>query len=213
MPVKVFLVEGREIVRLGVKAMLDNGRNVILAGEASHIEEALQMLKSIQPDVILLDMTLPVAALLDFTKQIKIKYPAVRILMLTLHDYESSLTRLLQSGVDGYVLKDTSGDEMIFAIEKIYKEGSYLEPDTILDVLANYKSKSEVPVAPVPNLSEREMQVLDLIAEGLTNIQMAKKLFTSVRTIETRRKKLLNKTGTINTATLVRFAVLNGLIK
>jgi len=212
MPVKVFLVEGREIVRLGIKAMLSHERNVKIVGDAGNETETLEKLKSVQPDVILLDVNIPVTVVLDFTLEIKRKYPKIRILIITMNDFESSLTRMLQGGIDGYVLKDTSKDELIFAIEKVNSEGSYMKPELILDVLAKYKLKSETTES-VPELSDREKQVLELIAEGLTNIQMAKKLFTSVRTIETRRKKLLDKTGTVNTATLIRFAVLNGLIK
>ncbi|PBQ30342.1 DNA-binding response regulator [Sphingobacteriaceae bacterium] len=212
MPVRVFLVEGREIVRQGIKAMLSGEQNIILTGEANNEVEAYEKLALLQTEVVLLDMNIPVEAIVAFTKKVKEKHPEIRILILTMHDYESSLTRILMGGADGYVLKDTSKDELVAAIEKVNTEGTYMNPGVIIDLVTKHKSQ-ELQPANLPVLTERESQVLDLIALGLTNVQMAKKLFTSVRTIETRRKNLLQKTGSVNTATLIRYAVLNGLIK
>jgi DNA-binding NarL/FixJ family response regulator len=213
MPVKIFLIEGREIVREGIRSMLDSANNLLLIGTAADDTEAYEKLATIRPDVILMDMNMPVKTVLEFTKGIKEKYPETRVLVLIMHEYESSLVKLLEGGVDGYVPKNTSKEELIAAIKKVNADGTYVQPDTISDILTKYKFSSGVPDKPAMDLSERERQVLDLIAVGLTNVEMAKKLFTSVRTIETRRKKLLDKTGTINTATLIRYAVLNGLIK
>ncbi|MCD6066179.1 MAG: hypothetical protein K0S33_1005 [Bacteroidetes bacterium] len=213
MPVKIFLVEGREIVRQGIKSMLERERHLLLIGDAADDTEAYEKLESIQPDVILMDMNMPVKTVLEFTRRIKDKHPDTRILILLMHDYESSLVKLLEGGVDGYVPKNTSKEELIFAIKKVNGNGIYVQPETLSDLLIKYKFNPGLPDKPSIELSDREREVLDLIAIGLTNVEMAKKLFTSVRTIETRRKKLLDKTGTINTATLIRYAVLNGLIK
>jgi two-component system response regulator NreC len=212
MSIKILLVEGRDVVRLGIKAMIDDQPGIEIIAEAATENEALKILKTLNPDVILMDLDSPPRVGLNFTVTVKKRFPNVKILILTIQDYESSLISMLEAGADGYVLKNTSPDELVFAINKINKEGSYMKPELILHVLAKYKASASVVDGGRFNISDVEMDVLNLIAEGLTNAQIANKLHTSVRTIETRRKKLLDKTSTSNTATLIRFAVLNGLI-
>jgi two-component system, NarL family, response regulator NreC len=216
MQVKVLLVEDHDIVRQGIKALLDGESDTLVIGEACNGAEALDKLKKYNPDLILMDLNMPVMGGLECTRKIKKDYPAIKVLILSMHDHENYLIEMLDAGADGYILKNTSKDELLFAIKKIVNDGIYMGPEFTLSMLAKYKSstgfignlqKSEL------NLSEREMDVLRLIAKGYTNVQIAKELFTSRRTIETRRKNLLDKTGTSNTATLIRYAVLNGLIK
>jgi DNA-binding NarL/FixJ family response regulator len=133
-----------------------------------------------------------------------------------MHDHESYLIDLLEAGGDGYLLKNSSKEELVFAIKKIANNGIYMGPEFTLNMLTKYKSASGLVASREKrelNISEREMEVLNLVAEGRTNIEIARTLFTSVRTIETRRKNLLDKTQTNNTATLIRYAVQNGLVK
>ena len=212
MRVRMLLVTGRTIVKLGVESMLADQLRIVITGTAGTEAEALEKLAASRPDLVLLDIQLPGSTGSHFIQRIKKDYPAIKVLILTIQDSESTLLNLLEAGADGYLLKDISQDELIFAIEKLEKDGSYMRPEFITTLLDRYKERAEATSLPAFNISEREMQVLKLISEGNTNINMAKKLFTSVRTIETRRKKLLDKTGTLNTATLIRFAVLNGLI-
>jgi DNA-binding NarL/FixJ family response regulator len=203
MPVKVFLVEGRDIVRQGVKAILDKRTEVEVVGEARNATEAFEKIEPLQPDVILIDTSIQIARGLEFTHKVKKEYPEIKVIVLTLQDYESNLIELIEGGADGYILHNTSENALVLALRKIANKDKEQNPEDGLNLSHG----------PSYNLSDREKQVLDLIAQGLTNTEMAKKLFTSVRTIETRRKNLLTKTGTVNTATLIRFAVLNGLIK
>lgn len=216
MPVSVFLVEDHEIVRHGIKLLLESEHDIVIAGEASNGAEAVSKLGQVQPDVLLMDMNMPVMNGLECTRIVKKEYPSVKVLILSMHDHESYLIDMLDAGADGYILKNSSREELVFAIKKIANDGIYMAPEFTLSMLAKYKmetAKGRKPENPDIQLTEREKDVLDLIAEGYTNVEIANKLFTSVRTIETRRKKLLEKTGTKNTATLIRFAVLNGLIK
>lgn len=216
MPVNVFLVEDHDIVRHGIKALLEGEPEIAIIGEAANGEQAISKLSSIQPDVILMDMNMPVMNGLESTRIIKRDYPSVKVLILSMHDHESYLIDMLDAGADGYILKNSSREELVFAIKKIANDGMYMAPEFTMSMLAKYKmetGRNRRPENLDIQLTEREKNVLDLIAEGLTNVEIANKLFTSVRTIETRRKKLLEKTGTKNTATLIRFAVLNGLIK
>jgi DNA-binding NarL/FixJ family response regulator len=216
MEITIFLVEDHDIVRNGIKALLSNHPQIKIVGEASNGLDALEKLEKIQPDIVLVDMNMPVMDGLESTKRIKNKYPDVKILVLSMHDHESYLIDMLQAGANGYILKNASTEELVFAIRKIANDGIYIGPEFTLNMLAKYKAfagYSDSTALYDFKISDREMDVLKLVAKGLTNNEIAVKLFTSVRTIETRRKKLLEKTKTRNTATLIYFAAANGLIK
>jgi DNA-binding NarL/FixJ family response regulator len=214
MSIKVLLVEDHDIVRQGIRALIENEPEVQVVGEASNGSEALSQLKNSDARVILMDMNMPVMNGLECTRKVKQQYPDKKVLILSMHDHESYLIDLLEAGADGYILKNTNKDELIFAIKKIANDGIYMGPEFTLNMLAKYKAAAGFVPARMKdiNITDREMDVLSLVAEGHTNIEIAKQLFTSVRTIETRRKNLLDKTGTSNTATLIKYAVQNGLI-
>ncbi|MBA3665049.1 MAG: response regulator transcription factor [Bacteroidetes bacterium] len=215
MSVNIFLVEDHDIVRQGIRALLNDESGITVVGEACNGAEALTKLKHLTPNVVLMDMNMPVMGGLECTRKLKISHPDLKVLVLSMHDHESHLIDMLDAGAQGYIVKNTSKDELVFAIKKVAGNGVYMGPEFTLNMLAKYKAASgfigNTPKISIP-ITEREKDVLNLIAEGLTNTEMAQKLFTSVRTIETRRKNLLTKTGTTNTATLIKFAVLNGLV-
>lgn len=217
MSIKLFLVEDHDIVREGLRVLLESSGEVQVIAEASNGKAALEKLKGVKPDIILMDLNMPLMNGLECTKQVKKEFPQVKVLALSMHDHENYLIDMLDAGAEGYILKNTGKDELLFAIKKVFNGGMYMGPEFTLNMLIKYKAANGFisPTTPqiTVNISEREMDVLKLVAEGLTNTEMAHKLFTSVRTIETRRKKLLNKTNTCNTATLIKFAVQNGLIK
>jgi DNA-binding NarL/FixJ family response regulator len=215
LPIKILLLEDHDIVRQGIKALLDSEKEtVIVLDEARNGAEAIEKIRRQNPDVVLMDMNMPVMNGIECTKQIRLEFPQVKVLILSMHDHESYLIEMLEAGANGYLLKNAAKDELIFAIKKIANDGIHFGPEFTLNMLSKYKAAIGHSSAKVDaKLTDREMDVLRLIAMGYTNTEMAKTLFTSVRTIETRRKKLLDKTGTTNTATLIKFAVLNGLIK
>lgn len=217
MSIKIFLVEDHDIVRNGIKALLKSQSDIEIVGEASNGLEALEKLEKVQPDIILMDMNMPVIDGLDGTRRIKVRFPLVKILVLSMHDHESYLIDMLEAGANGYILKNASIDELMFAIRKIANDGTYIGAEFTLNMLAKYKSSGGFSINSKSKLdlkiSEREMDVLKLVAKGLTNNEIAKQLFTSVRTIETRRKNLLEKTKTTNTATLIHFTTINGIIR
>ena len=214
MTTKVLLVEDHEIVRKGIKALLEGNPEFEITGESSNGNEALEMISNIIPDVVLMDMNMPVMNGLECTKLIKQHYPQIKVLILSMHDHENYLIDMLSAGADGYILKNSSKAELLFAIKKVALGGNYIGSEFTINLLSKFKVNPNniVPNGVKVELSEREKDVLFLIAEGHTNAEIAEKLFTSIRTIETRRKRLLEKTGTTNTATLIRFAVKNGLV-
>ena len=216
MKIKVLLVEDHDIVREGLRALLEGEPDIEVVAEACNGEEALDLLREKNPQLILMDMNMPVMNGLEATKRIKRDYPGKKVLILSMHDHESYLIDMLDAGADGYILKNSSRTELLFAIRKVAADGKYMGAEFVFSMLAKYKAGNNGVNAVKRSdikITEREMDVLSLVADGKTNQEIAKQLFTSVRTIETRRKNLLDKTGTTNTATLIKYAVQNGLVK
>jgi len=217
MEIKILLAEDHDIVRDGIHALLENEKDFKVVGQASDGEQALAKAKELKPDVVVMDMNMPVMNGLECTRRIKAEMPEVKILVLSMHDHENYLIDLLDAGGHGYVLKNTSKEELAFAIRKIYRNGIYMGPEFTLNMLqkfrSNFPAHERGEKKEQLNISDREMEVLNLVAQGKTNSEIARTLFTSVRTIETRRKNLLDKTQTNNTATLIKYAVQHGLVK
>jgi DNA-binding NarL/FixJ family response regulator len=215
MEIKVLLVEDHDLVRQGIRALLEREQGITVVGEASNGEAAIAELQRSIADVVVMDMSMPVMNGLQCTKYIKQHYPKKKVLIVSMHDHESYLIDLLAAGADGYILKNAPREELAFAIRKIANDGIYMGPEFTLNMLQKYKSVAHDPAVEVQDLkiTPREMEVLKLVAEGKTNVEIARELFTSVRTIETRRKNLLDKTRSTNTATLIRYAVKSGLVK
>jgi DNA-binding NarL/FixJ family response regulator len=214
MQIKVLFVEGNDIVRKGLRALLQGIPDIVITGEAANHVDAIRLISETHPDIILLDINIPVSHGLECMKQIRSRYPKIKVLMLSMQDYENHLFDMLKTNAQGYILKNTTKEELIFAIRRIIDGCPYLCSEfaiSLFEKLDHYKStfKNHSNVI----LSDREKDVLHLIADGHTNAEIAEKLFTSIRTIETRRKRLLEKTGTTNTATLIRYAVKSGLVE
>jgi DNA-binding NarL/FixJ family response regulator len=214
MQIRILVTEDHEIVRHGIRALLENDPEISIIGEAANGSEALEKIKQLKPDVVLMDVNMPVMNGLECTRLAKQQFPHVKILVVSMHNEESFLIDLLDAGADGYLLKNSSKADLTFAIKKTMDQGMYISHEFTLSMLDKYKAVTGVPKKEKIDvrLSPREMEVLHLIAEGLTNIEIANKLFTSRRTVETHRKRLLEKTHTTNTATLIRFVVQNEII-
>jgi DNA-binding NarL/FixJ family response regulator len=214
MQIKVLLVEDHELVRDGIKSLLNSHPNISVVGEASNGAEAIDKINTLIPDLILMDLNMPVMNGQECTKFIKRNFPEIKILILSMHDNENYLLEIIEAGADGYILKSSSKEELIFAIKKVANGGIYIGSEFTKNIISKFKSTLPKNISKDVNidLSDREKSVLKLISEGYTNNEIADKLFTSIRTIETRRKRLLDKTGTTNTATLIHFAVKSGLI-
>ncbi len=213
MKIKIFLADDHELFRQGVNALLED-TDIEIVGEASNGKETLDKLSTIQPDILLLDISMAVMDGVECATLLKNKFPELKILVLSMYDTENYLTEMLDAGVKGYILKSGSKDELVFAIKQIFNGGMHISTGFLIKKLGNIKSASETANILIEDLklSERELEVLKLIVQGYTNSEIAEKLFASVRTIETRRKKLLHKTKASNTAMLIHFATINGLV-
>jgi two-component system response regulator NreC len=212
--IKIILAEDHQIVRDGIRGILDQETDMQVIYEAINGREVLDYLKEGEkPDLILTDMNMPELNGMDMIGALQIEYP---VLVLSMLDNENYVLETIQAGARGYLLKNVSKKEMLFAIRYIADGGTYICSEICLKTLNNLARIKGMPSNKVElniEFSEREMEVLKLIAEGFTNKEMANKLFSSRRTIEGHRLSLMEKTGSKNTATLIKFSVQNNLVE
>ncbi len=211
--IKLLIVDDHQIVRDGVKALLKSSKDIDVIGEASHGLEALEFLKKSkgEVDVIIMDITMPVMDGVTATKQILKEFPLIKILALSMHDDESHIITMLKQGALGYVLKTTGKSELEHAIARVSEGQSYFSKQTSSKILDYISSGGKRNQKSVTKLTEREKEVLLLIADELTNAEIAEKLFVSHRTVDTHRRNLLQKLNAKNTAGLVKYALQNEL--
>jgi len=211
---RIFLVDDHTIVRDGLRALLAHEPGIEVVGEAGNGQELLDQLPDIPADVVLLDANMPVLDGLATTLRLRAEHPGVRVLILSMLSHERYIGQLFDAGASGYVLKSAEKGEILVAIQTVIAGRQFLCSDLGLNMLRKVLSKDDEPEeAPkASRLSRRESEVLQLLAEGLTTNEIAEKLFTSKRTIETHRQNILEKTQTKNTASLIRLAVTQGLL-
>lgn len=214
--IQVLLAEDHNIVRNGIKMLLGSDKEIHVAGEATNGKEALDFISNNEGiDVILADINMPELDGISLIKEAYNIKPDIKVVILSMHDNDKYVSQAFQEGASGYLLKSVSADEMIFSLKHVKAGGKYLCSELSIKMLEKLSQKSVNSVSEnVSNIefSMREIEVLHLIADGLTNSEMSEKLFLSKRTIEGHRQSLIEKTGSKNTAALIRYAVLNGII-
>lgn len=201
---KVFIVDDHYMVIEGIRSLLQNEKVIELSGHAMNASSCLAFLKQQQPDVILMDINLPDKSGIDLCREVKEKYPFVFIIGLSTFNQQSFIQKMMENGASGYVLKNATQEELLSAIETVSK-GKIFMSNEASQVLRNHGNTNIV-------LTRREKEVLELIAEGMTNNEIAAKLFISSTTVDTHRKNLLSKLEAKNTASLVRIAAQKNLI-
>ena len=198
MIIKVFIVDDHYMVIEGIHSLLQNEKSIEWSGHATNAVSCLAFLQQQQPDVILMDINLPDKSGIDLCKQVKEKYPSIFIIGLSTFNQLSFIQKMMDRGASGYVLKNASQTELMEAIETVAKGKIYFS-----DEASKTLQKNE---ATHIILTRREKEVLELIAEGMTNNVIGQKLFISTATVDTHRKNLLAKLNAKNTASLVRMA-------
>jgi DNA-binding NarL/FixJ family response regulator len=204
--IRVLIADDHKIVRDGLKGILAANADLQAAGEAASGDEALALVKANDYDVVMLDMSMPGLSGMDLIKRLRIEKPKLRILVLSMHGERQYAARALKAGASGYLNKDSAADMLVGAIRKIAAGGVHITEAAAATLLqAGEKSPHEA-------LSDREFEVLRLLAEGLGPTQIGEKLHLSVKTVSTHKTRILEKLGLGSTAELVRYALDNKLI-
>lgn len=198
MATRIFIVDDHYMVIEGIRSLLQNEKGIEWSGHAMNAISCLAFLQQEQPDVILMDINLPDKSGIDLCKEVKEKYPAVFIIGLSTFNQQSFIQKMMDNGASGYVLKNATREELMEAITVVEKGKTYLS----FEVSQTMKNKPGTNIV----LTRREKEVLELIAEGMTNNVIAQKLFISPTTVDTHRKNLLAKLEAKNTASLIRMA-------
>lgn len=199
MKIKVFITDDHYMVIEGIHALLQHESDIELVGHAMNAASCLAYLEQQLPDIILMDISLPDKSGIDLCKEVKEKYPSVFVIGLSTFNQQSFIQKMMENGASGYVLKNATQDELTEAITRVAQGKTYLSFEAG-KTLQRIKNNSIV-------LTRREKEVLELIAEGMTNNEIAAKLFVGSTTVDTHRKNLLAKFEAKNTATLIRMAV------
>ena len=217
--ISVLLVDDHNIVRQGLKALLTAEGDITVAAEAQTGREAVQLAAKIHPEVVVMDLAMPLLNGWEATRQILKVAPTAKILVLSTYDSDEHVQQAIAAGAAAYLIKQTAAADLVKAIREVRKGNAYFSPPIAQRLrertyLANSATNPEQP-APAPNveLTLREAEVLQLIAEGFANKQIAGELGLSVKTVEKHRQQVMNKLGIHDTASLVRHAVAKGIIE
>lgn len=211
--IKIILVDDHQMFRDGVKAVLHDEETMDVVGEVGSGEELYELLKSVTPDIIITDISMPDTSGIEITRYLTEKYPSVKVLILSMHKNEEFITKSLSAGANGYLPKDTSMKELLEAIEVISQGSNYFNreiSDTLLSSIIR-KSKSEAKAAKTVALTSREREIISLVAEGLTNKEIAERLFISIRTVDSHKNNIMQKLNLKSTVEMVKYAIKNNL--
>lgn len=213
--IRLLLVDDHTIIRDGIQALLADVADLQVVGQARNGQELLDQLPTTPADVVLMDLNMPGLSGFEAIPLLREQFPEVRILILSMLDHEKYVHQALEAGALGYILKNASKEEIIHAIRTVASGRPFLCTEVGLSLLSKLVQVPATPsngVKKPSDLSNRETEVLRLIAEGLTNAEIADKLFTSKRTIETHRQNIIEKTQAKNTAALIKYAMETGLL-
>ena len=200
------------IVREGLRSLLGKDPEMEIIGEADDGRKALDIVQELEPDVVIMDISMPNLNGVDATRHIVRENPKVKVIALSMHSSSMFVADMIKAGASGYVLKDCLFEELAEAIRTVYDGGVYLSPDVVSLVVGDYMNRlSGAEGLPLESLSEREREVLQLIGEGKNTKQIAQILHVSTKAIEANRRKIMEKLNSHSVADLVRWAILGGL--
>jgi len=205
--IQVLIADDHQVLLDGLVAIVDKVDDISVVATANNGKDVLDLLSQHQVDVVMLDINMPILNGVETCKKINAKYPDIKVIAISMHKKQSFINRMIQHGAKGYILKDDTGDHIIAGIRAVVDGGRYFSP-RISDIVLGGQKESKT----VLEISPREIEVLRLISEGMTNQEVANKLFLSPHTTESHRRNLLEKLGARNTADLVRLGLEKGYI-
>lgn len=210
MPITVYIVDDHRILRDGLRMLLELRGDIRVVGEAEDGRKALDGILETRPDVVLMDIAMPELNGIDATRNILVKMPRTKVIILSVHSDAEHIYRAWQAGAKGYLLKESAGDEVVTAVHAVYNEKQYIS-QKISDIIPLNYARQRQGRSPFELLSAREREVLQLTVEGATSAAIAEKLNLSPKTVDTYRSRLMDKLGIQNLPELVRFAIKHGL--
>lgn len=210
--IKVVIADDHRILREGLKNLLNTDPEISVIGEASNGEELLSLLTTIDPDIILMDIGMPVVNGLVATKKIKERFPYIKVLILTQYDSEEYLYAVLNAGAAGYILKETASTELMWAIKTVNDGLAYLSPAMTQTLIQERLEQKDASSKIKDVLTPREQEIFKLLADGLRNNEIAEKLVISLKTVQTHRAHIMEKLNLNNRTELVKYAIRQGII-
>ncbi len=207
--IKVIIADDHAIFRQGLSGLLQSKEGIVVTGEAADGDEALRLIYETKPDIAILDISMPGPGSIEIIKEIRKKGLNTRVILLTMHTNPLMVEQFMKAGVSGYIPKDNAFSDLLYAIQTVASGGKFISPSITREVFDEQGSGQEVQGI----LTNRECEVLQLIASGLTNKQIADKLLISLKTVETHRTRIMQKLDLHTTADLTRYAIKAGLVK
>ncbi len=215
--IKIVLLDDHQIVRDGIKSLLSDCVKIEIVGELQNAYELLKLLNTVKPDIILLDISLPKMSGIELSKILSKDYPKIKKIILSMYTSEDFIFNALKTGINGYLPKNTTREELLKAIDEVYNGNEYFSKsisDTILkSYVNNAKFGNKVSDNKLSNLTKREQEILLYVVEGMNNPSIAEKLSISVRTVETHKTSIIKKLNLNSVVDLVKFAIKNNIIE
>ncbi len=212
--IRVVLADDHRMMREGIRAMLERRSDIQVVGEAADGREAVRLASQLCPDVVVMDVSMPLLNGIEATRHIRRDCPDVRVLILTVHESQEYVAQLLAAGASGYIIKKAGGDELLNAIHAVARGEAFLHPAVAKVVVEDYVQRLQVGqgVGAGDVLSDREREVLQLIAEGYTNREIADLLHVSIKTVQNHRSKIMSKLDLHDRGELIKYAIQQGII-
>jgi DNA-binding NarL/FixJ family response regulator len=215
-PITILLADDHTVVRQGIVKLLEGERNLKVIGEAGNGRDAVSKVEQFKPDVVLMDISMPLLNGIEATRQIKRIRPQTKVIILSMHSHDRFIGELLTLGASGYLVKDSTGADIIMAINAAMKGDTFLSPSISRKIIENYVSLKKVKSFReklFSELSNREREVFQLIAEGRSTKEISEILFVSVSTVKTHRSHIMEKLQLDNLSQLIRFAIELGIVE
>ena len=211
--IKLLIADDHQIIIDGIKSLLDDVTEIDFIFEANNGNDAVNKALNLDIDVVLMDIDMPVLNGIEATKQIKSANKNIKIIILSMHDEKTLIQKLIKNGIDGYLIKNSDRDVLIDAVKKVAKGQKYFSSEVTMSLIDNtYEMNSNSSSNLISELTDREIEVLKLVAEGFTNKEIGEKLFISYRTVDTHRTNLMKKIDVTNIVGLIKFAINNGFV-